>query len=577
MTPVSSILRPHWIAALVLGLVAGCVIAVPQLVAEYRMGSAYQGVHPLTVDDELYYMARAHETLDGHPILGNPYFSEDKNAPGVQFWIPDALLASVSLFLFHDLYAGSIFWDFVLPFLDIIAAYALLYSLTRRSELSLSLAALPILGLFFISFNRSPHPQSIFLLLFACIALFHMLHTRRWQWLSLAALLGGVLFYVYPFFWTYWVVVVAVAATGSLMVPGGREAAAKYVLVLLGALVIAVPYFHDQYVATRLPYYKEALARIGVIYTHFPSGLLVVGVAFATLLVMAYMWWKRLLPHDLTTVLVGACVLAGAIVMNQHVITGLNFQFTVHYTMPALFMCIIAFGYMVVHALDKPVYGGPSPLLLRIITVGCVLIVLINLVPTVLHVSTPQASDVSVERYGPVLAWLDAHTQTDAVVYGDERFSSYVPAYTRDNVVFSPWAEQTYVSNADIYNRFLAVHYFDASFASTTVIAHESEVFGAYYVGQYQHLTMENKLRKLLHFPLLPIERYPDAVVAQLVTRETQLQKGTFDSALQGYRADYLVWDRKTHPDWQVARTSGLAQVFTANDLAVYRIATTSP
>src|SRR4051812_36501408 len=110
----ASMIRKHW-GVLLLALIAGSIVAFPQVIAEHRMGATFQGVHPLMSDDEQYYLARAHETVDGHALLGNPYLAEYKSSPGVQFWLPDTILTHISLFLFGDIHKGIVFWDFVLP------------------------------------------------------------------------------------------------------------------------------------------------------------------------------------------------------------------------------------------------------------------------------------------------------------------------------------------------------------------------------------------------------------------------------------------------------------------------------
>src|SRR6185437_11799984 len=162
------IFKKQW-AALTLALIAGALTAFPQIIAEHRMGAAYMGVHPLVTEDKLYYLARAHETLDGHPTLGNPYLAEDKNIPGVQFWMPDAFFASVDSFLFGDLHTGEIIWDFILPFGIVLAAYGISFLLT--GDVLLALAATIVIepGRFFLEYSRTPNPQLFLVLLLALL------------------------------------------------------------------------------------------------------------------------------------------------------------------------------------------------------------------------------------------------------------------------------------------------------------------------------------------------------------------------------------------------------------------------
>ena len=165
------IIRRHW-PAILLALAVGALTALPPLIAQQRMGDAYQGIRPLVIDDQIYYQARAHETQDGHPMLGNPYLREDKNQPAVQFWMPDMVLS----------YFNPAVLDVVFPFLIIILSYAILFKLTRDKLLSLAGAALLDPGFVYSPFLRTPNPQLFVLLLLALLLLVYALERMRTRW-----------------------------------------------------------------------------------------------------------------------------------------------------------------------------------------------------------------------------------------------------------------------------------------------------------------------------------------------------------------------------------------------------------
>lgn len=569
----TSIFRTHG-AAFLLAAVVGMAVMAPPLIAQHEMGSAYQGVHPLTTDDQLYYMARAHETLDGHPMLGNPYFYEDKNRPGVQFWIPDAVLASVGLFLFHSLYRGSIFWSFVLPFLDVLVLYAITYALTKKRDVSLGVASLLVLGFFFLPFNRAPNPQLAFLLFGAYDLLLCALKKRQWRYTVLAALLGGALFYVYPFYWTYWIVLLGTTFAASLLFLRKESVWKEISYIGIGTLICGIPYVISQYATSKLSYYQESLTRIGVIHTHFPSGVTVVLLSALVFALGIYALCKKYIPRNAESISILAASLAGVVVMNQHIVTGLNFQFVVHYTLLGVCFSAIALAYLFVSLLPRfaDAHIAEQVRWWGSVALGVLGIVLV--IPTIKHLATPQPRDISAERYGPVLSWLDAHTTTDDVVYANMTLSPYIPAYTRDNVFFSNWAEVSYLPQSEIETRYLGNEYFNTNFSSSTVRADETAVLGSSDVGIYQHALTENHLRKLFGLPLLTPARYEDARIASLVTKETQLQKGSFNAALAGYRADYVVWDTVADPGWNLAKVKDKTLVYAANGIQVYALHT---
>ncbi|MBI3572129.1 hypothetical protein HY091_01170 [Candidatus Kaiserbacteria bacterium] len=575
----SNQLRPllcqHW-GVLLVALIAGCLTAFPQLINEHRMSAAYTGVHPIVSDDELYYLARAHETLDGHPTLGNPYLAEDKNQPGVQFWMPDAFFASVDQALFGNVRTGALVWDFLLPFGIVLGAYAVFYLLTADVLLALAGTIFLEPGRFFLEYNRTPNPQLFFVLLLSLLALLLYFRTKRTRYALFAALAGGSLFYIYPFYWTYWVVLVGLGIMLTFLFLRESGAWQKLGLIFLGACAIGVPYFISAYRAAHLPYYHESLVRIGVIETHFPSGIAAVSVAGATLLLVLWCWWKRFVPRTPETALIAAATLAGGIVMNQHLITGMNFQFIIHYTMPSVVMSVFALAACAAGLLTRSRESYRVPLRVLVLCIF-VLYALIHTTPFVRAIATPSARDLAAERYGPVLAWLDAHTVTDAVVYADDALAPYIPAYTRDNVYFSPWAYLSYLPQAEVNTRFLGAHYFERPFTRESVTSRELDVFGAYYVGRSQHAATANKARRLLGLPVILEPRYPEEEVNALVAREAMLQRGSWQNALAGYRVDYLAWDTVADPGWNIGAVPGLTKVYAANGILVYAVAARKP
>ena len=557
------IIRRHW-PAILLALAVGALTALPPLIAQQRMGDAYQGIRPLVIDDQIYYQARAHETQDGHPMLGNPYLREDKNQPAVQFWMPDMVLS----------YFNPAVLDVVFPFLIIILSYAILFKLTRDKLLSLAGAALLDPGFVYSPFLRTPNPQLFVLLLLALLLLVYALERRSVVLTTFSILLGGALFYIYPFYWTYWVVMVGLAFAYALVnwwSTGERALAARLGIILGGALALGIPYFVQTYEASKLPYYAESLARFGTLHTHFPSGPSLTLLSLAAGAAVAWCWYKNMIPRAPAAVLAAGAALAGAIVVNQQVVTGLNYFFTVHYATFIVFFSVFTLALCV-----PPLLGRHAPTRYHtafrwLFAVVVVLVILARAGPQVLHVATPQPGDTAAQRYAPVLQWLDANTHTDDVVYADPTLSTYIPAYTRDNVYFAPYAFLSYMSDREVEARFVGAHYLDPMFTRADIIAVQQDVFGLYYIARYQHAQQVNKIRTLLHLAPETVEQYPDALIAQMLASSTVLRAGTFTNALGGYRVDYVAWDSAAEPQWRVAKLAGFSKVFEANGVVIYK------
>lgn len=59
------IIKEHYLA-FVLALFIGVITLVPQLLAIKNLGDRWQGVYPIVNDDEVYYLARGQEIVDGY-------------------------------------------------------------------------------------------------------------------------------------------------------------------------------------------------------------------------------------------------------------------------------------------------------------------------------------------------------------------------------------------------------------------------------------------------------------------------------------------------------------------------------
>lgn len=546
------------LVALVLSLAAG----LPALVAEHRMGASFQGVPVLVSEDELYYLARAHETLDGHERLGNPYLLEHKDTPGLQFWVSDMLFAHVST-LFGGLTTTGLVADFLFPFLIVLVSYAIIYALTHDRLWSVAATTFIVPGMVFYELLRTPHPQLFILVLTALLLLIYALE-KKGRWYALGALLfGASLFYVYPFYWTYFMATVGIALVACFLLLRQEKAHLTILSVFLGSLVLGIPYFLEMLSASQIPHYLDSLRRIGVVETHFPSGLYIVSIVAVTLLVFAWCWWKRLVPRTAPMLLIASSALAGAVATNQHIVTGMNFFFTGHYELPTEFMCVFTLAACLPGLMKQftPARG--------LVITTIFLFALSSLVPVVLQHSEPKESDIADQRYGPVLAWLDENTEKDSVVYTNQRLSLYIPSYTHNNVLFAPYAQQAYLSQEEVDARFLASRYFDP-ITRETILASEFDVFGAEYVGRAQHADTTNRFRRLVGIPLVEVERYPEEDIQRLVGEGKRMHEGSFDEATERFQVDYLVWDTVKNPDWELPKS--LRPVHEQEGFVVYAV-----
>lgn len=562
----------RFLGVIALALLAGTLTFAPQIVLNRSLGDEYAGVRQSMNPDEEYYMARQQDVIDGHVTLGNPYLYEHKDEPGLQVWVPDALLAWGSDMLFGDVHDGALFWDFVLPGVIVLLTYAVLMLYTREHILSLAVTAFASIGLYLEVYNRSPSPQFNFVFFLVFLILFLQTILKRTYSYALAAALSlGALFYVYTYYWTYAFVLLGLALVGAFIFFRKERLHQKIAAVFGGGLLLGIPYFWTLHATSSLPYYQASLARVGMITTHSPSGIFIVFSGAAVFGLMLVLWRLRVLAFSPLTVVAASGVLAGVIATNHHLITGLNLEFSTHYHWVSMYADIFAVALCAQAILAR--MGAWEDYARRALLAFVIAFSLAATYQTVERQIVPTPEFIASQRYAPVLAWLNANTNVDDVVYADQSLSGIIPAYTHDNVFFSGAAGLYIMPQSEIRSRFLAAHYFDTALTReimTDGLAMERQVYGNYYIEVSAHTRSLNKLRRIIGLEPLPIERYPEADIESLI-QEWQDQKArSFMQILSQYRVDYVVWDRAAHPEWRIDAIPGLRKVFEDGDIVVY-------
>ena len=118
--------------------------------------------------------------------------------------------------------------------------------------------------------------------------------------MALAAFNFGLLFYFYTYYWTFYIVLFSLL-TVFLFLSRFKQQAKSIAVVLGGGLVVAVPYFWLMLRALLLPEYDETLRRIGMINTHFPSGLYIVAAAIPISAIGIFLL-LRILPWNIASI-----------------------------------------------------------------------------------------------------------------------------------------------------------------------------------------------------------------------------------------------------------------------------------
>ena len=344
----------------------------------------------------------------------------------------------------------------------------------------------------------------------------------------------------------------------------------KYFLIFCGGLVIGIPYFISLSQSGKLPTFAETLARLGRIHTHFPSGLVSVFIIGLVTLAMLVLYRKKIIEINSINIFLFSGLLSGIIVMNQHLITGLNMEFSSHYLMGSVFWS----AFVLIYLIHIWLRDGPETIkkIFMIITGVIVsLMAFTGFYKLVLTETNHGQYDVYIQNYAPVFDWLNQNAKLDDVVLADDEISGLIPIYTSQNVFYNFYSILFFLPNSEVEKRFIIIHYFD-NFRPQYVQENERLIFGNFYIDQYNHNLSKNKIRRLLGIKETSYTMLPETEINRIVDKARIMQKNDFEKEIKTYRIDYLVWDSIKNPDWKINRFKFLKQVYSTNGIIIYKV-----
>ncbi|MDP2947280.1 MAG: hypothetical protein Q8N88_04130 [Nanoarchaeota archaeon] len=549
--------------AIILAVVLGVLMILPFIYFQIKLGSDFRGIFPQIVDDEMFYYARIKDVADGHSFLSNAYLFEHKGGLPQQLFLAEYILAQPIKLFDLNINTAHLIYNFLLPAIAFFLTYLALYLISKSRFWSIIFSFFLFFGLYLMIFIRPVSPQFNFIFwLSEFIFLWLFLEKRSKKFLFLSALNFGLLFYIYPYYWTFYLIFFGILT--AVYFWKNRGLALKIAVIIASGLVLAIPYFYFNYLASRLPYYTETLTRIGMIYSHFPSGARIILWSALGLLTFGWFLWRKVIKWDIKTIFFVSGILASIIAVNQHLITGKNFEFSSHYDMAAMFFLIFSFAYL----------WSNLKVGRKLLSVLLVFIVLIVTTGSLFEFSKKafiiNEQAVYRQNYASVLEWLNKNTEKDSVVYANNALSGLMPVYTANNVFYHRNANLFFIFDKEVLDRFILNNFFE-DFNKNFIIENDRSIFGVRFVDAYGHAVQGNKLWRLLGIEPEPEIYLPNFEIEKVMARAKTLQAGDFKKKLSRYRVDYLILDKERDINWQISNKD-FQQIFKSNDAIIYKI-----
>jgi hypothetical protein len=560
-----SLLRRHS-AAIILAFVMAAATSIPPFFIAYQMGDAYQGIFPISSDDDRYYEARSQEVRDGFPHLGNPYIYELRDTSPVSFWLPDAVLSYTGKLFGLDVQHTFAFFDVVLCVILFLITYATLIVATRSIMIALLGSSLFHIGLFLDAFTQSPSPQFNFIFVeLAVLAGLAVVQKIRFAPYALTGVLGA-LFYVYPYYWTFIFAAIGMFFLATLIKRDLRVFSVSFFGALIGGLLLGAPVLIQMFLMGNSLAYQETIVRLGMIYSRTPAGLasllLSGGTMFVYAIALRYVPSLRL---DSKAWFFVSVVFGGLIASNHHMVTGQNLEFSSHYFLPVAYVVVIAVTYLFSFMAEE--FRAIS-IARHIRACSIVLVALFTLVggsQSVIARITLSPEHIAEQRYAPVLRWLNQNTSPESVVFAAEDTSYLIAAYTRDRIFYSRNANLHVMTDEEVWTRFVLLYY-DEPLTDEFFQNHVGQIWGAHYFDEYGHEMQLNKVRKLLGLPQVSIEVIPQKAKDDFRAFVAELRQFSPNEVLVDRRIDYAiselgfrlpVWMQEVYPDMRIVQRLG--------------------
>lgn len=566
--------------AVFFAIIVAIITAAPQIYFPIQHGESYQGMFWTCTDNEDAYLSRIREVQDGYASQSSVPFNYGKDSPYLEPPLSEILVAYLGKVFFLDINGTILLARLVFAFIGFIVVYgfALLLSKEKLTAISASIVLFLANSLFsrtgliallqgespgalFINFFRPIYPQVSLCFFFAFLFFFWLFFEKKqWRWGIISSFILGLSFYIYPFNWTFLYVFCGVLLFIFFLKKQWPDLK-RIALLVLGSILVAIPYFLNFYNALLHPNFGEVSLRWGLIDSRQPLlGFLVPGLFIIFLLFFPKKWKERYIFSL-------ALLLTPFIVLNQQLITGKMMEFG-HYhwyinqPIAIVFLIIILFYWAkIIH--DKYQFLRKINLV-KILAISMIGIGLYTgIIIQKVSYQACEAEILSEQRYAPVVQWLNTNAGKDEVVLADKRSSAFISIYTSLNLFDGPQgyyyisaSQEKMLDSLFLFYRLAGLKSEDAKviFLSGKERGYISR--GAF--GEYYKEKMGGE------------ENIPDEILLDFAGKYQDFLLIPLDRFLKINDIKYIVWDRKNYPQWQLGQYQFLKSVYEKDDFTIY-------
>lgn len=492
-----------------------------------------------------YYLSLINESSKGNWRLGSPYVLEWRNAPYLN---PSLSINAAGLFkkiLGLDIKQYAAITGYLAVFSVmalLLTAFAQIFKFHYFGYLA---AAAYIFFPRIILWNRTWSPEINFIFL-ALFLIFYFSNFKFWKREIGLAVSAGLLFYVYPYYWTFALALLAISDFWQFW--NQKKNIWNYLYKYLIIALISSWYWVHFWQLNQLPYYQESIVRIGALYSRFPAGLYTQGVLAASLIIFFLFKRYAFSKINLTAVAEGsldkaaAGLAAGLVVLNQQAITGMQLEFNSHY-LPTILVFLVAFwsGSWFIFINQFHRYKKILMAFFGLAVVGLI----VNW--TYLAIRSYTGDGYIGGKADRVVEWLLENQIQDKVVYAPEDLGDEINLWTNNYLVWNDNQALHLTPTSELIDRYT---YFDLTNQSITdhLLERQTAVFGQTFISSMQKDDVVNKIKSRFlgkEFTSAILADYTKYDFGPMYQKRIHPDSATFHEYLKKYSVDYLVYRRK--------------------------------
>ncbi len=437
---------------LVFGVIAATVLTfivnLPTAVEWYKTGKTDTPlIMSIQSEDEARYISRIREFSEGHPMMGNPFVKEHATdlPPG---GFAEYLIAIPKHFFGLSLGQAIGLSDILFPFIIILLTYLWAYAGLRSTVLTIAFITVYYLEIRY-GIVRESHPK-ITLIPFNMYLCVFFYGRRTTSTLLIRGILLGIIFFSYPYHWTYLFVVEACDALASFF---SRHSSYKKTLkeglcVVVPFLLCAVPWILTVKVFVDPAIVQQAYEHLGLIATRTPVAPWLQAIVGCWIIATGALIGTNI-RRDEPMKKIFLLLCAALIILNSNYITGTEGEFLGHFG--RVFFPLILFAcFLVAQAVFSAKWQR---------TLAYFIIVFSSI--AIAHVTLATIHEVPLARkkidpYQKVIAFINEELPEKSVILAPSELSQILPALT-DAYPFMSYATHFFfVPETELTDRYLA-------------------------------------------------------------------------------------------------------------------------